>query len=148
MAKLGRSMMKRPPVKLDANMRMAVEMAIREVCDFKDWALRAINIRTNHAHVVTSTADRDHSNVLNAFKAYSTRKMRELGYWTLDSSPWSDKGSQRVLWNANALWYACNYVLNAQGPDLDDFDAWLLKQKPPADAGGSPFFADPDDHSL
>jgi len=127
MENLSQSMMKRPPVKLNADTRRAVDMAIREVCNIKDWALRAINIRTNHVHVVVSSGDRDHSKVLNAFKAYSTRKIRELGYWTLTSSPWSDKGSQRVLWNANSLWYACNYVLNAQGPDLDDFDAWLLK---------------------
>ncbi len=133
-----RSLMKRPPVVLDSEMRMSVEMAIREVCDHKNWLLRAINVRTNHAHAVATTSDRNHSKVLNAFKAYSTRKMRERGCWVLDQSPWSDKGSQRVLWNANSLWYACNYVLNAQGPDLDDYDAWLSRQEPPADAGGSP----------
>ena len=133
-----RSLMKRPPVVLDAEMRMSTEMAIREVCDYKNWSLHAINIRTNHAHAVVATFDRNHSKVLNALKAYSTRKMRERGCWSSDRSPWSDKGSQRVLWNANALWYACNYVLNAQGVDLDDYDAWLGKQVPPSDAGGSP----------
>ena len=133
-----RSLMKRKPVILDAEMRMTVEMAIREVCEVKHWTLQAINVRTNHVHQVVSTSDRDHSKVLNAFKAYSTRKMRERGCWHADVSPWSDKGSQRVLWNAEALWNACNYVTNCQGADLDNYDAWLLKQKPPADAGGSP----------
>lgn len=128
-----RSLMKRAPVVLDAEMRMTVEMAIREVCEFRQWTLRAINIRTNHAHTVASTPDRDHPKVLNAFKAYSTRKMRQRGCWSSDLSPWSDKGSQRVLWNAAALWYACNYVNNAQGPDLDNYEEWLTRQVPPAD---------------
>ena len=133
-----RSLMKRPPVILNAEMRMTAEMAIREVCEFRNWALRAINIRTNHAHAVASTPDRDHPKVLNAFKAYATRKMRERGCWSSESSPWADKGSQRVLWNAEALWNACNYVNNGQGADLDNYDEWLLRQKPPANAGGSP----------
>jgi REP element-mobilizing transposase RayT len=124
-----RSLLKRPPVVLAADMRMAVEMAIREVCEHRDWILRAINVRTNHAHAVASTGERNESAVLNAFKAYSTRKMRVLGCWNSDRSPWADKGSQKVLWNTNSLWYACNYVENDQGPDLDDFDGWLQKQR-------------------
>ena len=74
-----RSLMKREPVRLDREMRMTVEMAIREGCEHKKWDLRVINVRTNHAHAVVSTPDRNHSKVLNAFKAYSTRKMRERG---------------------------------------------------------------------
>jgi REP element-mobilizing transposase RayT len=133
-----RSLMKRPPVLLDAEMRMTVEMAIREVCEIKRWDLRAINIRTNHGHAVTSTPDRNHSKILNAFKAYSTRKMRERGCWTSEFSPWSDKGSQRVLWNAEALWHACDYVINGQGADLDNYDEWFRRQKPLRDDDGLP----------
>lgn len=131
--KLSRSTMKRPPVVLNRKMRKAVEIAIREVCQHRGWTLRAINVRTNHVHVVVSTSDRDHSKVLNAFKAYSTRKMRELGCWASDATPWVDKGSQRVLWNGYALAAACDYVVHGQGPDLDDFDGWLKKKgEPPA----------------
>ena len=38
------------PVILTAEQRNLVESAIREVCDHREWILRAINVRTNHVH--------------------------------------------------------------------------------------------------
>src|SRR5215475_5990009 len=40
------------PVKLDAQQRKSVDDAIREVCRFKNWSLMALNVRTNHVHLV------------------------------------------------------------------------------------------------
>ena len=118
------SIMKQPEVILDAKMRKATEDAIREVCEHRKWILRAINVRTNHAHTVVLTGVRNPEKVLNAFKAYATRKMRETGCWKSDRSPWVDKGSERWLWNEQSIWYACDYVINGQGDDLRDFDNW------------------------
>src|SRR6185369_4463955 len=42
------------PVTLNAEQRENVESAIREVCDYRRWTLHAVNVRTNHVHVVTS----------------------------------------------------------------------------------------------
>src|SRR6266508_2630033 len=42
------------PVTLTAEQRQSVEEAIREVCKFRGWRLRAINVRTNHVHAVVS----------------------------------------------------------------------------------------------
>ncbi|QQS32348.1 MAG: transposase [Acidobacteriota bacterium] len=120
-------LLRMPPVKLDAAQRSAVNLAVREVCDHRNWTLRVLNVRTNHVHVVVSTSDRDHSKVLNAFKAYATRKLRAEGLWQEKASPWADRGSQRVLWNANSLENACHYVKYCQGPDLNDFDLWLKR---------------------
>ncbi|MBP7416014.1 MAG: hypothetical protein WBC19_13970 [Pyrinomonadaceae bacterium] len=36
--------LKSPPVKLNAKQRKAVREAIEEVCEFRGWGLRAINI--------------------------------------------------------------------------------------------------------
>ena len=41
-------------VTLDAKQRQATESAIRETCAARKWLLRAINVRTNHVHVVVS----------------------------------------------------------------------------------------------
>ena len=60
--------------------------------------------------------------LLNAFKANATRKMRENGCWTSESSPWADKGSKRYLWNEASVARAIEYVLFGQGDDLPDFD--------------------------
>src|SRR6185295_7773591 len=47
-------MLKSDPVLLDASRRFSVEKAIRETCDHRKWQLRALNVRTNHVHVVVS----------------------------------------------------------------------------------------------
>ena len=61
---------------------------------------------------------------LIALKANATRHLRNDDLWTLDNTPWADKGSKRNLWNENSLWEACNYVNNEQGDKLPDFDWW------------------------
>ena len=37
---------------LTADRRTVVEAAIRKVCETKEWELHALNVRTNHVHVV------------------------------------------------------------------------------------------------
>ncbi len=110
------------PVKLNAAERQAVELAIREVCDYRNWLLRAINIRTNHVHTVVSIGDANPSKVLNSFKAYSTRKLREDNLWKFEHSPWAGRGSKRRLWNERSIEIAVDYVINGQGDELPDFD--------------------------
>lgn len=115
-----RKRLKGPPVYLDAKKRKLVEEAVKEVCAHRGWKLYAINVRTNHAHtVVAAVASADQT--LNCFKSYATRRLRETGAWTLDYSPWVDKGSKRRLWNEQHIYDACNYVNNGQGDDLPDF---------------------------
>src|SRR5436190_1719941 len=46
--------LKQLPVKLDAKQREVVEGAVREVCLHRKYLLRAVNVRTNHAHTVVS----------------------------------------------------------------------------------------------
>jgi REP element-mobilizing transposase RayT len=113
--------LKGPPFLLNAARRRLVGSAIEEVCNFRGWSLIASNVRTNHAHVVVSGAAAS-SKMLNDFKAYSTRRMREHGERKFDHSPWVDKGSRRNLWTEAHVGSARNYVLNGQGGPLPDFD--------------------------
>lgn len=119
-----RKKLKSEPLILNSIQRTAVEDAIREVCDYRSWVLHAINVRTNHAHTVVSTGDRNPERILNAFKVYGTRKLRQRSVWSYAHSPWADKGSERWLWTGESIWYACDYVINGQGHDLRDFDNW------------------------
>lgn len=109
-------------VKLDSKQRKIVEQTIREVCKFKDWVLHAVNVRTNHIHIVVSTGNHSAKSALNAFKAYSTKKLRHNNLWNFEHSPWSDKGSERYLWNEKSVETAIEYVVNGQGDKLPDFD--------------------------
>jgi REP element-mobilizing transposase RayT len=112
------------PVTLKAAERNSVEKAIRELCEKRGWTLLAINVRTNHIHVVVCIAGKKPNDVLIALKANATKQMREDGFWTHKHSPWADKGSKRNLWNEQSIWEACNYVNNEQGDKLPDFDQW------------------------
>lgn len=113
--------LKSPPFLLNANSRSVVENAIREVCQFRDWRLIALNVRTNHAHVVPF-ADAPSEKMLNDFKAYSTRRLRENSEWQFKHSPWVDKGSRRFLWTETHIEAAVDYVVNGQGGPLPEFD--------------------------
>ncbi|HSE97907.1 MAG TPA: transposase [Blastocatellia bacterium] len=113
--------LRREPVTLDPAQRESVEKAIRETCDLRNWLLHAINVRTNHAHVVVSVGETRPEFVLNAFKANATRQMRQDGCWQ-QHTPWADKGSQRYLWTERSVERAIDYVINGQGGPLPEFD--------------------------
>ncbi len=112
----------RAPVKLDAKRRRAIEKAIVETCEKRGWTLLALNVRTNHVHIVVSIGLKKASIALNAFKANATRVMREDGFWSSSRTPWADKGSERWLWTEKHVYDAVNYVLNGQGDDLPTFE--------------------------
>ena len=108
-------------VLLNAAQRDCVEDAVRETCRIRKWDLQAVNVRTNHVHVVVSIGTKKPEIALNAFKANATRKMRESVCWINKLSPWADKGSNRYLWNEQSVGRAIEYVLFGQGDELPDF---------------------------
>lgn len=107
---------------LNAGQRECVEKAIRETCEFRQWNLQAVNVRTSHVHTVVVIGVKKPEIALNAFKSNSTRQMRENECWKSDKSPWADKGSNRFLWNERSVGLAIDYVINGQGDELPDFD--------------------------
>lgn len=113
-----RGQLKLEPVLLDARQRTAVIKAITETCTKRGWALLAINIRTNHVHVVVTIGDEKPEAALTAFKANATRQMRESKCWNSSRSPWAEKGSRRYLWKESNVDTAIDYVNNRQGDDL------------------------------
>ena len=70
--------LKHPPQSLNAQKRKVVENAVREVCDHRQYILRAINIRSNHVHTVVTAAMKPEP-ILIAFQAYATRALRKHG---------------------------------------------------------------------
>ena len=104
---------------LDARQRAIIETAIREVCSVRGYGLKAINVRTNHAHSVVSSKIRPEL-MINAFKANSTRELRANGLVDDGACVWSRGGSRRYLWKPHHVDAAINYVLNGQGDDLPE----------------------------
>lgn len=101
--------------------RAIVETAIREVCAFRRYALYAINIRTNHVHVVVSNSATP-ERMMDAFKGYATRSLRSAGLFDSKDKVWSRHGSTRYLWTDEHIAAANDYVANGQGGELPRFD--------------------------
>jgi REP element-mobilizing transposase RayT len=114
-------LMKGVAFQLGADERRVVENAIREVCDFRRYCLFAVNVRTNHAHTVVSNSDIP-ERIMNSFKAYSTRALRNAGLLAADARAWSRHGSTRYLWTDEHISAAVDYVVNGQGGELPKFD--------------------------
>ncbi|MBK9527487.1 MAG: transposase [Acidobacteria bacterium] len=71
-----REEMKQPPFILTRPMRQVVELAFREICQRRGYGLSAVNVRTNHAHVVIS-AQMKPERIADALKANATKMLRE-----------------------------------------------------------------------
>ena len=119
---ISKDRLKREPVSLDAVRRNCVEKAMRETCEKRSWHLIALNIRTNHVHVVTAIGNKAPAAALNAFKANATRQMRSEMCWVSELTPWADKGSERYLWSEKHIADAADYVVNGQGENLPAFE--------------------------
>ena len=101
------------PIVLSPAHRDVVQGAIIEVCRHRRWELYALNVRSNHIHVVVSGAETP-ERILNAFKAWSTRRMRQADLLPAEVQPWSRHGSTRYLWKADQVQAACRYMQEAQ----------------------------------
>jgi REP element-mobilizing transposase RayT len=118
---LMRRNMKDAPVIFDERQQALVKIAINEVCDYRGYDLKAINVRTNHAHAVV-TAQSKSEPIVDAFKSYSTRKLREAGLLGIDVRPWARGRSRRYLWKPEDVSRAIDYMLYGQGDIIPDFD--------------------------
>jgi len=113
---------------LDEEQRRLVERTIADHCRIRGWELHAVNCRTNHLHVVT-TANRDPDEVREQFKAWCTRKLKELeevrrknarllarraGEVTIRENWWAERGSARYIGDEDSLEAAIRYVLEGQ----------------------------------
>lgn len=116
-----RGLLKSPPMMLDAACRTHVEEAIREVCEFREVGLTAINVRTNHAHSVVRSS-KPPEPLMNSFKSYATRRLREFGLVGPTQRVWARHGSTLYLWTEEHVAAAVEYVVNGQGGELPRFD--------------------------
>ena len=99
---------------LDIRQRETVTEAIHETCRIRDWFVSAVNVRTNHVHVVVSAPDWAPERVLTVLKAFATRSLREEELIPADARVWARHGSTRYLWSEEDVLAAAQYVLEGQ----------------------------------
>ena len=101
----------------DAEQRSVVEAAVEEVVQYRGWMLHATSVRTNHVHVVVY-ADSEPERVMNTFKSWATRRLREARLIGSKQKVWTRHGSTLYLWKQDDLLRGCQYVAEHQGRDL------------------------------
>ena len=115
-----RTQLKQDPYILGPVERRIVESAVKQVAGTRGYRLLALNVRSNHAHIVSNNAAKPEQ-MMNGFKAYSTRSLRAAGLIANDFKPWSRHGSTKYLWTDEQIASAIDYVLYSQGDDLPTF---------------------------
>lgn len=105
-------------VRFDARWRFEFDAAFRERCAFAGWTLFALNVRTNHVHIVVATESAP-ERVMTSLKAWGTRRLVGRDLVQHGAQVWARHGSTRYLWNETDVEAAVDYVLNRQGQALE-----------------------------
>jgi len=116
-----RRAMKNDPCILNEAQRQCVEQAIRGVAGYRGWVVHALNVRSNHVHVVVTVDDVvQPEKVMNDFKVWATRRLREQQLVPNDAKIWERHGSTRHLRREQEFYNACHYVLHCQDEPHED----------------------------
>ena len=91
-----------------------MERAIRGQCEFRQWALVALNARTNHVHVIVRPPERQPEALMLILKSYATRALREAGLVGPNDRVWARHGSTQRLWTHEEVDLQRLYVLDGQ----------------------------------
>lgn len=116
-----RQALRQAPYWLDEPRREVVLRTIREVAQHRGWKVWAVHVRTNHVHIVV-TASAKPEKVMADFKAWASRRLREVFGEESDRDRWTQHGSTRWLNNLAALDGAIAYVVEGQGEAMSLFD--------------------------
>ena len=110
--RLARQHLTDEPVCLTDEQRQLVEATVQAHCGLRGWTLHAVNVRTNHVHVVV-TADLPPDHVLIQFKAWCSRRLSDC----VEAAPrawWTKGGSTKWINDEAYLQNAIAYVLHGQ----------------------------------
>ena len=106
------SRMKETPFLLPVSDRELVEATIRKHCEVRKWLLHAVNVRSNHIHVVVTAASYQPKTVASQFKSWCTRMMKE--HHGNRERFWTEGASYRWINDESELATAIEYTLEAQ----------------------------------
>ncbi len=103
---------KEAAVVLSPAQREIVGAVIREHAARREWTLHAVNVRTNHVHVVVTAPGYAPKLVGEQLRGWGTRRLRatdpDRRNW------WTEGGSAQLLFTEEDLAEAVHYVLDAQ----------------------------------
>jgi len=99
--------MKEPLLTLSNSQREICDATIRAHCERRTWSILALNVRTNHVHIVVE-ADVSGWEVMKQLKSWCTRKLKEAD--EPRSRWWPRRGYVRYLEDVEAAENAIRYT--------------------------------------
>jgi REP element-mobilizing transposase RayT len=111
-----------PPFDLDTPRRRVVRATIEEVSRYREWRVLAAHVRTNHVHIIVC-GEADPDKMLDDYKAYATRRLKEAGFDLPRRRRWTEGGSTRFLWKPEQVEATIRYVVSEQGEPMELFVA-------------------------
>jgi REP element-mobilizing transposase RayT len=117
-----RERMDQAPYHLDQIRRDAVLDSIQEVCSHRGWSRLAAHVRSNHVHAVVE-AEVAPERVMSDFKAYASRRLKQMRPDEPDRKRWARHGSTRWLWKPEHVSAAIQYVVSEQGDVMSLFES-------------------------
>ena len=106
-----RSIMKGPPLLLTADHAPPLLNQFRETANYRGWQLLAAAVMTNHVHLVVGVpGDPEPETLLQAFKAYASRRLNGLSGKPPGGTWWTESGSKRKLPDDRAEAAGIGYV--------------------------------------
>ena len=111
-----RGLMKDPPVVLDLKMREAADTGMRQACREFGWTIHALDVRSNHVHVVVTACDAAPGKVMGILKVRGTQALNALGFGGDRDRWWTREGSKRILNSPASVEAAIRYVTSQDVP--------------------------------
>ncbi len=95
---------------LNAAQRRLVEDAVRSQASHRRWSIHALNVRTNHVHIVVSASSLQPEVVVQQFKSWATRALRAAEMFDAAQPVWTKMASTRWINDEASLVKAIDYV--------------------------------------
>lgn len=105
--------LKHVPIVLNEVQRRCVDSTIRAHAEYRRWQLHAVNVRTNHVHVVCTGA-LSPERMMGEFKSWATRSLRQRQELGQNQRVWTTHGSTRWLDSEMSIASTVHYVTHRQ----------------------------------
>ncbi|MFT5424884.1 MAG: REP element-mobilizing transposase RayT [Phycisphaerales bacterium] len=99
---------------MDDAARGVVDDSIRRHAEKREWNTLALNVRSNHVHVVVVSPGYEPEVVAGQFKSWATRGLREDALIGDRKRVWTKNASTRWINSEASLLAAVDYTLNRQ----------------------------------
>ena len=109
-------LMKETEFRLTPELRKTIHTCILDHCAFRTWTVHALNVRSNHIHIVLTAKRFRPEKIRDQLKSWCTRTLSAVG--VNRNRFWTQGGSCRWINQEDDLWAAISYVRDSQ--DLKD----------------------------